>query len=76
MSSALSAARGCPGTISSSAVTSGVENRISVWPARAGRPGNSRIRLRLMDTATNSSPASAAVAVATAAPKLVQADGE
>jgi hypothetical protein len=37
-------------------MTSGVVKRISVCAARAGKFLNKRIRCRLMDTATNSSP--------------------
>lgn len=45
----------------------------SVCAARPGRLGYCRIRCRLMDTATNSSPVRVAVAAATAVAKPAQA---
>ncbi len=45
----------------------------AVWAARPGRFGYCRIRCRLMDTATNSSPVRVAVAAATAVAKPPQA---
>ena len=64
------AAPGCPGTSSRKPTINGVTNRV-----RAARPGRFRylrISLRLIDTATNTSPARAAEAPATPTPKSVQ----
>ena len=53
-------------------MTSGVVKRISVCAARAGKFLNKRIRCRLMDTATNSRPATVAAAAVIARVQLAQ----
>ena len=64
---------GCPGVSMAMAANTGVASRISDCPARRGMRGSDRMRSRLIETATNSSPVSAAPAPAMPTAKSVHA---
>ena len=72
MSSPPSAPRAWAGTTSSSATIIGKAKKIRVCAARPGSGALSRISLRLIDTAMNSSPVSVAAAVAAVVPNPPQ----
>jgi hypothetical protein len=58
------------------AITTTSSRSVRVSPARAGSLGKDRIRSRLMDTATNSSPVGEAPAPTSAAKKVCQGTAE
>jgi len=66
------ACRGCPGASKTTATSRMVSNKPRVPAARSGSCGNSRIRFRLIETATNSRPVSAAAAPAEATARFAQ----